>query len=277
MREHLFYLLLVTIMICLLPTLGSVQAQVPSLEGKISGTVTDSYTGQPVGGVTITVGIGLSVNQTTTNSTGQYFIGGLKGSLAGITYNVTAAKAGYHPSSANVTLTTIIDFVPPAIQDFSIAPVFPPLEGRISGYVTDSNNGQPIANAIVTAGIASYVNQTTNTNSTGQYFIGSLVGNLTGITYNVTASRGGYLTSSVNVTLKSEIDFVPLATQNFTLAAIMGTPTPLPSATQTPQIPELQTPLLILTITIPALVLIAFGKRRFRPKMIQVRSTERVL
>ena len=86
---------------------------------------------------------------------------------------------------------------------------FPFLEGRISGIVIDVSTGQPIDNSMVTVGIGSFVNQTVATNSTGQYYIWGLVGNLTGITYNVTASKTGYLTSSENVILTTVIDFLP--------------------------------------------------------------------
>ena len=86
---------------------------------------------------------------------------------------------------------------------------FPFLEGRISGIVIDVSTGQPIDNSMVTVGISSSVNQTVATNSTGQYYIWGLVGNLTGITYNVTASKTGYLTSSENVILTTVIDFLP--------------------------------------------------------------------
>ena len=58
---------------------------------------------------------------------------------------------------------------------------FPFLEGRISGIVIDVSTGQPIDNSMVTVGIGSFVNQTVATNSTGQYYIGGLIGNLTGI------------------------------------------------------------------------------------------------
>lgn len=86
---------------------------------------------------------------------------------------------------------------------------FPFLEGKISGTVIDASIGQPIENSIVTVGIGSSVNQTGATNITGQYNIGGLEGNLTGITYNVTASKTGYLNSSKNVTLTTLIDFLP--------------------------------------------------------------------
>jgi hypothetical protein len=120
---------------------------------------------------------------------------------------------------------------------------FPFLEGKISGTVTDASTGQPIDNSFVTVGLGSSINQTVTTNSTGQYYIGSLEGNLTGITYNVTASKKGYLTSSKNVTLTTEIDFLPPATQNFVL-------TQNPNVTPTPTIPELSTEALFLAFAV---------------------------
>ena len=120
---------------------------------------------------------------------------------------------------------------------------FPFLEGKISGTVIDASTGQPIDNSIVTIGIGSSINQTVATNSTGQYYIGSLEGNLTGIAYNVTASKTGYLTSSKNVTLTTEIDFLPPATQNFVL-------TQIPNLTPTPTVPELPTETLLLAVAV---------------------------
>ncbi len=120
---------------------------------------------------------------------------------------------------------------------------FPFLDGKISGTVTDASNGEPLENATITTGIGASVNQTVATNSTGQYYIEGLTGSLTGITYNVTASKTGYTTSSQNVILKTEIDFLPPATQNFTL-------NPIPNVTPTPTVPELSTETLLLAVAV---------------------------
>jgi hypothetical protein len=87
------------------------------------------------------------------------------------------------------------------------------------------------------------MNQTVATNSSGQYYIEGLTGNLTGITYNVTASKTGYTSSSRNVILKTEVDFLPPATQNFTL-------NPIPNVTPTPAVPELSSETLILAVAV---------------------------
>jgi hypothetical protein len=137
-----------------------------------------------------------------------------------------------------ITLTAVLvcaSFYP----DFVFGQPLLFLEGKISGTVTDASTGQPIDSALVTVGIGSSVNQTVATNSTGQYCIGNLEGNLTGITYNVTASKTGYITLSQNVTLTTEIDFLPPATQNFTL-------TQTPNMTPTPTVPEISTEIILL-------------------------------
>ena len=120
---------------------------------------------------------------------------------------------------------------------------FPFLDGKISGTITDASTGHPLENTTITVGIGSSINQTVGANSTGQYYIEGLTGNLTGITYNVTASKTGYTTSSQNVILKTEIDFLAPATQNFTL-------NPIPNVTPTPTVPELSTETLLLAVAV---------------------------
>ncbi len=141
-------------------------------------------------------------------------------------------------------------------SDRVFAQPFPNLEGKIMGMVSDASTFQPIDNAIITVGIGSFVNQTVTSNSTGLYSIRGLEGSLTGVTYNVTALKTGYLTSSKNVTLTVEIDFLPPADQNFYL-------TPNPTVTPTPPVPELSVETLLLTIaTLTLLLGIVFVKKR---------------
>jgi len=126
-----------------------------------------------------------------------------------------------------------------------------PLEGKISGTVIDGSNGQALDNVAVTAGIGSGINQTAITNGTGQYFIGSLMGSLAGMTYNITAAKPGYITQSANVILLNGIDFTYPATQDFTLTPIpANTPTPSsPVLTSTPTV--IPTPSFTLASTLP--------------------------
>ena len=142
-------------------------------------------------------------------------------------------------------------------------PSFPFLEGKISGTVIDASTGQPIDNSMVTVGIGSSVNQTVATNSTGRYYIGGLEGNLTGIIYNVTVSKTGYLTSSKNVTLTTVIDFLPPATQNFTL-------TQIPNVTPTPTLPELPTETLFLAVAVLTILLGVFVRREKKVRLLKL-------
>ena len=96
---------------------SNVQAEI--ILGHITGTVTDSVTGQPIEGATVTASTGSEVNGTaTTNATGYYDIGGLNGNFDGIIYTVTAQKTGYYPSTVSVTMVSSIDFVKSVQQNF---------------------------------------------------------------------------------------------------------------------------------------------------------------
>ena len=99
MRRFWFLVALIGVLVFIAFNSGEVIAQpFPFLDGKISGTVTDASTGQPLENSTITAGIGASKNQTVvTNSSGQYYIEGLTGNLTGITYNVTASRPATQP------------------------------------------------------------------------------------------------------------------------------------------------------------------------------------
>jgi hypothetical protein len=141
-----------------------------------------------------------------------------------------------------VALISVLVFITFSSGEVFAQP-FPFLDGKISGIVIDASTGKPLENSTITAGIGASMNQTVATNSSGQYYIEGLTGNLTGITYNVTASKTGYTSSSRNVILKTEVDFLPPATQNFTL-------NPIPNVTPTPAVPELSSETLILAVAV---------------------------
>jgi hypothetical protein len=154
-----------------------------------------------------------------------------------------------------ITLTAVL-VCASFYSDFVFGQPFLFLEGKISGTVINVSTGQPIDNATVTVGIGSSLNQTVATNGTGQYYIGDLEGNLTGITYNLTTSKTGYLTLSQNVTLTTEIDFLPPATQNFAL-------TQIPNVTPTSTVPEISTETGLLAVAILTILSgVVFKKRK---------------
>ena len=141
------------------------------LPGTITGTVTNSLTGEPIAGANVTAN-GYSA---TTNSSGAYVIPDVP--LGNYTVTASAAKYVNQSKTATVTAgtTTTLDFE------------LTPLNGTISGIVTDSSTGDPISEATVTAN-----GMSATTNSSGAYTISDVpAGN-----YTVTVSANGYEDSS---------------------------------------------------------------------------------
>lgn len=135
----------------------------------INGTVTDAVTTLPINDVNVTAN-GVS---DTTDANGHYNL-----EIAPGNYTVTAKKAGYTSQSMNATVavnqTITVNFA------LSTTPV---QTGWIAGNVTDASTHTAIDSAVIMAG-----NKSTETNSTGLYKIQLAPG-----TYNVTASKNGYM------------------------------------------------------------------------------------
>jgi len=136
------------------------------LPGAIAGTVTDALTGNPIEGANVTA----NGHSATTDTEGHYTI-----QLPPRTYNVTASATKYisHSKTATVTSETTTSL------NFTLIP----LNGTISGKVTDSSTGNPIAGATVTANGGISV----STGTDGTYSIELPPGN-----HNVTVSANGY-------------------------------------------------------------------------------------
>ena len=142
--------------------------------GSIAGNVTDASTGLPIAGSTVTA-VGPETRSTTTAENGTYSLDEV---LLG-DYTVTASAAGYYNNSKPATVTenatTTVDLT------------LTPLPGTISGKVTDSVTGDPIAGATLTVdGISAA------TNSSGGYTISDVPAG----TYTVKVSADGYQNSS---------------------------------------------------------------------------------
>jgi len=148
--------------------------------GSISGTVTSAKDGSLVVGATVTDG----TRTTTTDATGRYTIANVPPG----TYQVTASKAGYH--SSTVTVTVLAGAA--AVTDFSLSEIIVP--GSITGTVTSAKDGSVIVGATVTDGT-----RTTTTDPTGRYTIA----NVPPGTYQVTAGKSGYQSSSLTVSVLS--------------------------------------------------------------------------
>jgi hypothetical protein len=169
--------------------------------GSITGTVTDTQTGQPVSGATVSYSgtgpAGVVSGTLLTNATGQYSVSG----VAVTTYTVSAGAAGYGSQSANVT----VGGARSVTQNFGLAPG----PGSISGTVIDSVTSQPLNGAAV-----SYSGGSTSTNAAGQYSLSAVAEG----TYQVTAHMNSYTDQVLGVTVGPSGS----PTQNFTLAPNPG-------------------------------------------------------
>ena len=146
--------------------------------GAIAGRVTDSPTNDPIGGANVTAN-GYS---DTTDADGYYNITDVP--PGSYTVTVSAAKHINQSKTATVTPSTT------TALDFTLAP----LNGTISGTVTESSTGDPVSGANVTANGVSV-----STDTDGSYSIELAPG-----TYNVTVSADGYEGDSKSATVAAE-------------------------------------------------------------------------
>lgn len=160
----------------------------------INGTVIDADTQEPIAGVDITV----NGKHITTGPDGSYTFNVTAGN-----YTINVTKEGYFSDSKQVTAiawqTQTTDF---SIIKYCI----------ITGFVTDSETGEPLEAATVTAN--GYQN-TTATDGTYSFIIEAG-------TYTLNATKDGYYWSSTSVTVNPG----DIHTANFTiieLATITGT------------------------------------------------------
>lgn len=164
--------------------LGTVRLPVAGTDGAIQGTVRDGITGQPIAGVTVTVGGSLSA---TTDVSGNYQING----IAPGTVSVSVSKTGYQTVNATATLTA------GAVVVFSPS-LYPPGQGpadaTLIGKVVDAATAQGIANATIKVGTL-----TTSTGADGTF---SLSG-LTAGSVSIEISAPEYGTATVSGTLAS--------------------------------------------------------------------------
>jgi hypothetical protein len=143
--------------------------------GSITGTVTDSVTGVPISGASVTCTGTSTCTPTSTAGDGTYTLSNLtEGS-----YTVTFAANQYGSQSPNVNVS------PGGTTTES--PVLVPNTGSISGVVSDSVSGNPISSASVSCTGTPTCTGTT-TGSDGSYLLSPLAeGN-----YSVTVSATGY-------------------------------------------------------------------------------------
>jgi len=167
--------------------------------GIIEGIVTDFFTGEPIEGANVTANSHFNI----TDAEGHYTITVPPGD-----YTITASAAGYHSDSISETVISE--------ETITVNLALTPVNGTISGRVTDSSTGDPIAGATITANGISV-----STNANGTYSIELPPG-----TYTVTVSMDGYEDSSnTDITVVSEettpVDFelTPIQPLNILLYA----------------------------------------------------------
>ncbi|MCX7785730.1 MAG: carboxypeptidase-like regulatory domain-containing protein [candidate division WOR-3 bacterium] len=158
--------------------------------GSISGIVTDSVTGLPIFRAKVMAhGPVNCCRMAYTDSSGAYTINNLP---AG-SYQVNAAAMQYRPKMYPTPVQVVAGQNTPDIN-FALAPITPPPPpppqnpGAISGVVTDSATGLPIANAQVNACRPGSCGGRAFTDANGFYTIN----NLSAGDYQVTAKALGY-------------------------------------------------------------------------------------
>jgi len=155
--------------------------------GSIAGLVTDSVTGAPIRGAMVTAcRSNMCGGRAITDSTGHYTIQNL---IAG-NYRVIANARMYQTKRYPDSVAVVAGQITPDIN-FALAPRTPPPPpnpGSISGTVTDSATGAPVAGAVVMARTRRFMRQAV-TGADGSYTITNLrVG-----TYRVMTHKQGYM------------------------------------------------------------------------------------
>jgi thermitase len=153
---------------------------VPVLPGKIAGQVTDAKDGSAISGVEVSDGTRTAL----TDATGTYTIDDVPPG----SYQVVASKEGYKTSSLTIDVLSGTT----AVANFSLSQIIVP--GSITGSVTDAKDGSPIVGAVVSDGT-----RTATTDASGKYTIADVPPG----SYEVTASKEGYQSSTSSVTVVS--------------------------------------------------------------------------
>lgn len=181
-----------------LDVLAAMQGAPTGDTGTLTGTITDTTTGEPISGATVSVTGELERNLVT-NDEGNY-----NALLTAGDYTLAVEAFGYLGESANVTVVAEQE----TVQDFALEPAE---SGTISGVVTDaSGHGWPLRAAIAVQGTPI---QTFSDPETGAYSFEAPAG--TAYTVTATAQYPGYLVGTQEVEVTP--DASAMVTANFGL------------------------------------------------------------
>jgi hypothetical protein len=171
--------------------------------GSINGKVTDSSSGQPIVGASVSYSGGTAI----TDASGSF---GLSGVSEG-SYTVTAAANGY----ASQGQTVVVGPGAAVNQNLALAP----LPGTFTGTVKNGDTGLPVAGATISTNAGSAVSD-----GGGSYSLTVPPG-----TYSLTVSAAGYtsatVTSSVDRGATTNLDqwlFAPLLNDGFESGSMSG-------------------------------------------------------
>jgi thermitase len=175
-------------------TVANLHLSKVTVSGNITGSVTDAKDGSAIVGATVSDGNGTAL----TDALGSYTIDNVPPG----TYQVVASKEGYQSSSLTVSILSGTT----AVANLSLNQII--LPGSITGSVTNAKDGSPIVGATVSDG-----NGTALTDALGSYTID----NVPAESYQVMASKEGYQSSSLTVSVLSGTT----AIANFSLSQII--------------------------------------------------------
>ncbi|HSX13775.1 MAG TPA: carboxypeptidase-like regulatory domain-containing protein [Chlamydiales bacterium] len=182
----------------------TVDFQLLSNPGTISGQVVDSVSLLPINGATILVSQNnFLIDRTTSDVNGEYTVNGLDPG----SYTVVALASGYQTELEGA----IVQGGQTTVLNFSLDPN----PGSVSGTVTAANMGLPITGAIVEIIFDNQVVESTQTNALGNYTFSSLSPGL----YDVLAHANNFQAQEISVVAQSNQTSIV----NFSLETLPGT------------------------------------------------------
>ena len=165
--------------------------------GSIAGTIKDALTTSPISGATVQALQGATVVATTTTAAnGTYTLSGL---VPG-SYTVQASMLHYQTASTSASVTSDSTVT----ANLSLQPN----AGTLSGVVTDSSSGSPLANVTVAVTKGGSPVASTTTAANGTYSISSLA---PATTYVVQASLTHYQTQTVTSVTIASVQPLPVS------------------------------------------------------------------